>query len=68
VRQAPEHAWYFPEPPQKKSVVEHVASIRDMAKHAERCWSLNEIPSTPRVIIEAERENAKAAAAEALAE
>jgi len=65
VRQAPEHAWYFPPPPAKKEARDVYA---EAAREVRRLPSLTEVPRAPRVVIEAERENAKAAAAEALAE
>jgi len=62
VKQAPEHAWYFPPAAVKKD------SRKEAEREIARLPGFSEVPRAPRVIIEAEKENAQAAAAEALAE
>jgi hypothetical protein len=63
VREAPVEAWYFAEPPSKKK------SAMDQAEEARAELRRNglwqDVPRLPRALIEAERENARAAAAEA---
>lgn len=62
VKKAPEHVWYFPEVPAPKVRAEALRAARSELQR------LPEVPRAPRSIIDAERENARAAAAEVFAE
>lgn len=62
VKQAPEHAWYSPPEPTPKT---HADAVRAAQREFSR---LPQVPRAPQSVIDAERENARAAAAEAHAE
>jgi hypothetical protein len=62
VKKAPEHAWYFPEVVAPKAKEDALRAARSEFR------KLPDVPRAPRSVIDAERENAKAAAAEAFAE
>lgn len=62
VKRAPEHAWYSPPAPTLKTRADAVqAAQREFAR-------LPQVPRAPQSVIDAERENARAAAAEVHAE
>lgn len=62
VKRAPEHAWYFPQIEAPKTRADALRAAQSELRR------LPEVPRAPRSVIDAERENTRAAAAESFAE
>lgn len=62
VKKAPEHAWYFPEIVAPKTRADALRAAHSEVRR------LPDVPRAPRSVVDAERENARAAAAESFAE